>query len=188
MHDTSHAIARYIQSKDQDTLINYTPTPFLHPYRWIPEYPDALREELFALLWLDIRPYLDTRFYEDRRAMNLFMKKIQGANKYTIKHYHLYMKIIHKNFLVFKTPKDSGLAKERGKLTKWELFCLWIKSKWIHYSIWENPDPKLVELLTYIVENQSNPRVVLDLFLQEMQPLIDQLKKRKPYTWKKEKK
>jgi hypothetical protein len=150
-------------------LQRFVPTPLKHPNQWYPYKKEALEEELFALLWRKHfhKPYITNGqvWCEQYWEINRF---ISGYHYFIFECYEVDFDFDRAYDIRLDPDKDRDLAKQKYSKIIWE--------------ITNNPHPKLVELLTYIWNNQKNPRVMIDLFFREMQPLIDQIKIRVPYN------
>jgi hypothetical protein len=161
IHDIMHGCIRYMQEPNSIDPKKYIPEPFQHPFRGWAEDKISTEEEIFALLW----------------------KKKSLINKTHIGHYIDSQKTVtRKDFINDYIPftmhywSDFWLPPELKNTETASTHKNLIR------EIKSNPPEKLLDLLGYIFDNQSNPRVMVDLFFREMQPLIDQLRKRKPYT------
>ena len=180
-HDIAHCVARYMLDPENRAgdPSRFTPTPFKYAYDWCPEHYDALTEELYAFLWM--------RSWVWKRE-NLFV--FDTLREYVCSSWEeLYTAYIHRcleEVAEFDIDYDS-LKPFLDWYRIWFMGLLVYKKKkrtvdLLRIRMQQDTFPKLNELLTYVFEHQSEPRVLIDLSLREMQPLIDQLKKRKIYN------
>jgi hypothetical protein len=193
IHDVFHSAARYIKDPENEAkdTQRFVPTPFKKSYTGFPEDRESLEEELFAVMWIKFHPsarrdtgeiyplwILNKLKNQHKDHSTLLRKKI--ARKIAITSTSLYREYAWYVFsslreLQWRDTKDKEYMKQYDKY-------LTMKD-----SILSKPHPKLLDMLDYIITNQNNPRVMMDLFFREMNPLIEEFKRRKSYIWEKRK-
>jgi hypothetical protein len=182
-HDLSHSIARYIldkENKSEDPW-RFTPTPFKYRHKWYAEHYDALAEELYTSIWMrswiweggSLLPLVLLKKEKSISSGEDLYKKYIDYNLNSIPEFKFKMPLytVVPPLIFFPFHKLPHLQKRRQVIED------------LRGKIAESEFPKLRELLYYIYENREKPRVLLDLFFQEMQPLIEQLKKRNLYIY-----
>ncbi len=176
IHDLSHAISRYIRNPwNQIDWQKFTPTIFYYEDRWFIEYREPIDEELFAFLWHKIFPKRHT-----------MAKQVVWSSRDISDFYRKYLWEFLENTPVYPLYNRNS-SEYIDQLSRADRLSLIERNTVTMNDLIVNPDPKLLELLQYIFDNQDNPRVMVDLFFREMDPLIEKLKKREPYTWEKRK-
>lgn len=160
-HDLSHSIVRYIMNPKSPIKESqrFLPTPFRYPQKRYLTHQNSLYEECYALLFM-------FSFAEDGNNVPLSIIKENAENIYDSETLYQYIVSRLKRFWDFQINQNLPYSEK------------WIKDCFDQLDRDEN----FKRLIQYIYNNRKNKRVMVDLFLQEMQPLIEQLKKRKSYT------
>lgn len=174
-HDLSHVAGAVIQGK-------YAQNSVVPPVLRYKEGEDVNRRELFedelyGVLW-DKTNYMGTGQMENFTLHAL--KQASNIDSFIL----LYIDGVMK--MSFNENED-GVTRQVELSTEIHLIDEKINKKLaeantIVAKIKNNPPQEIIRLLTYIWEHRNNPRVLADLFFQEVGPHITELQKRKPYS------
>lgn len=177
IHDIIHSCVRYM--KDPENLSKdpqrFVPTPFKHPASKLPNNRESLEEEVFALLWRNniIRGFLTLKRQEESWENRNNLLSWSTLKEQFILNYPEYAFEKYADFDFYSNYRATDYPWKSEDTVRQEYTSM-------RNSITTHMHPKLAELLSYIWDHRDNPRVMVDLFFREMQPLIDQIKKRKP--------
>lgn len=174
-HDLSHVAGAVIQGK-------YAQNSIVPPVLRYKEGEDTNKQELFedelyGILW-------DNTDYSGRGKRGNFttalLKEAPDIDRFIL----LYIEgVLAMSF----HENEDGITRQVELSTETHLIDEEIQKKLaeantIVAKIKKNPPQEIIRLLTYVWEHRDNPRVLADLFFQEVGPHIAELQKRKPYS------
>jgi hypothetical protein len=172
VHDMSHAAGIIIQGKTEENDNSIVP-PFLK-YKNSFEFnrKELLEDECYGDLWgYDPDEMLDLA--KDSPSLEVFIKEyVQGCLQESLESNKTQVKAFVKNQNISYRSNRKKLIQELGT-----------GAEAIIAEIAANPPQEIVRLLTYIWEHRENPRVLADLFFQEVGPYLSELQKRKAYSF-----
>ena len=171
-HDIGHATSRII-NKREDNII----TPIFLTYKEGFNFNNQqlFEDELYGGMWGQV-PYGKN---EQEISENVALHYIETAPDK-----ESFIRLCIEDNMTRTLAGAQGLIAEEAERIKEDPVVTQKKYKTAEDMIKRieaNPPAKIVEMLTYIWDHKENPRVLADLFFQELGPYIEQLQKREIY-------